>query len=232
MTLPWSYSSLTTFEKCPMALKFQKIDKIDDGLDSCEHIIVGKKMHEALENWLIAKKKGEDYEYPERASKIREAIDKVIEKAGIENCIPEKRYAFSKDFEQSVDFFDKSVWCRAVVDLEAEKDNIAWVIDYKSGKYSSYSTFSYMGQLQLYAVIKFMSSPHIDEVRTSLFYAKDGKILNKIYRRNKLLPLLKLFTERGNKMFFATEFPAKPSKSSCKFCAYKKKHCEYAHESS
>jgi len=231
MTIATSYSTLTNFEKCPQKVKLQKIDKIDDGLDSVEAIIVGKKMHEDLEDWLNAIKKGEEYEYPERAEKIHEAIDNVIEKAGLENCIAEKKYAFSKDFKNLVDFFDKSVWLRAVIDLDAEKDNKAYLIDYKSGKYSTFSTFSYMGQLQLYAVIKMMTSPHIDEVHTSLFYAKDGKVLYKIYRRKNLPSLLKLFTDRLNKLFFATDFPAKPTKSNCKFCNYSEKHCDYAHES-
>ena len=120
------------------------------------------------------------------------------------------------------------MWLRAVVDLIAHDGRQATVVDYKSGKHNPYASFRNIGQLQLYAVIAFLVYPEITTVSTYLMYMKDGKKTNKIYYRSKLPEYMEMFAERGNKVFLAETFPAKPSNSNCKYCGYKEEICEYA----
>lgn len=230
MPLPWSYSTLLEFESCPYKTKLKKIDKVPDGSDDNPIFIDGTEKHKLLEDYVISLKEGTQTQFPKCADKLQDHLESIFESYELDNIHPEKKYAFDKDFKLLDDFFHKDVWLRAVVDLMAADDEKMVIIDYKSGKFNPYVQFKNQGQLQLYAVIGFLTNPNINTITTSLLYMKDGKIVTKEYERKKLPALMSSFINRGNNMFYAQHFPAKPSKNACKWCGYKEQICEYATE--
>jgi len=228
MHIAWSFSSLTTGEKCMASIYFQKIMKISDNLDNVKVIVEGKKQHQLLEDYIKDLKAGKPATFPEGAKKIKDKMDKVLEEYSLDKISPEKKYAFTKDFEKEVDFFAKDVWMRGIADLIAIDGKKAVIVDYKNSKKSPYNNLKYMSQLQLYSLIIFMTNPEVESVNASIWLLKDGNSVNQIHYRKKLPFYLQNYVERGNKFFNATEFPAKSSKSNCKFCFYKEKTCDYA----
>jgi len=72
------------------------------------------------------------------------------------------------------------VWFRGIADLVIldEENELAWVIDYKTGKNARYAD---KGQLELMALAAFKHFPNITEVRGGLMFVVSNELVKDTY---------------------------------------------------
>ena len=76
------------------------------------------------------------------------------------------------------DFFAKDVWFRGIADLIILDDDLAWVIDYKTGKNARYAD---KGQLELMALTVFKHFPQVKKVRAGLLFVISKDLIKDSY---------------------------------------------------
>ena len=78
------------------------------------------------------------------------------------------------------DFFSDDVWWRGIADLVIidEEENLAWVVDYKTGKSARYAD---KGQLELMALAIFKFFPNIKTVRGGLLFVVSNELVKDRY---------------------------------------------------
>ena len=78
------------------------------------------------------------------------------------------------------DFFSKKVWFRGIADLIIVDvlAQVAWVIDYKTGKSSKYAD---KGQLELMALTVFAHYPEIKTVKAGLLFVVANSLVKAEY---------------------------------------------------
>ena len=97
---------------------------------------------------------------------------------GVKLC--EKKLGITADLEPC-GFYDKRVWFRGIADLLIIDvvGNMAWVVDYKTGKSAKYAD---KGQLELMALSVFAHYPDIDRVKAGLFFVVAGDLVKDTYK--------------------------------------------------
>lgn len=204
--LPWSYSTLSTYEQCPKKFYHLKVAK-DVKEEESEAQSDGKYIHDALYRRVI---KQEPLPLPLRHHEDMAA--KFAKTPG--EKFGEMRLALSKTLEP-VDFFAKNVWVRAVLDLIISRPPTAIVVDWKTGKIKE--DFS---QLRLTAFILSQTMPEIEEFRLAYVWLRDKHISMSSVYKSDLIETWNDFLPRVNAMQKAnrtTSFPAKPG-PLCGWC--------------
>lgn len=166
---PWSYSKLKAFETCPKQFYHMKIAKTYEEPES-EHLRYGNEFHKAAELYV----KGQQ-DLPGSFDFARPALDALIAKPG--EKLAEQKLGLTEDLE-ACGFFDKSVWWRGVVDLLIIDGDLAWVVDYKTGKSARYAD---KGQLELMAMATFKHFPKIKKVRAGLLFVIAKEMVKDAY---------------------------------------------------
>ena len=101
---------------------------------------------------------------PGKFSFAQKMLDALKNKKGEKLC--ELKLGITEDLEPC-GFFDSNVWFRGVADLIILDDDLAWVIDYKTGKSAKYAD---KGQLELMAMSVFKHYPQVKTVRAGLVF--------------------------------------------------------------
>lgn len=123
MTVPaWSFSSLNSFQNCPLQYKLTRVTKEVKTVES-EAMRYGTECHLYLEN-RVAKKDP----LPEHLAWMESVIKKMEDSGG--GMIAEQKMALTKGLEVTT-FFGKDVWVRGVVDLTVRYGDKSVVLDYK-----------------------------------------------------------------------------------------------------
>lgn len=157
----WSYSSATTFDKCPKQYYHLYVAKDIKQDPNQKHFLYGNEVHKAAEEYVR-----DGVPLPEKFSAFQGIIDKLMEIPGEKQC--ELRLGLTKTLEPC-GFFDDNVWWRGAVDLmiiDKEK-KLATVIDYKTGKSSAYADTKQLGLLSL-AIFKHF--PEVEKVKAGLIF--------------------------------------------------------------
>lgn len=198
----WSFSALNNFETCPKKfwhLRVQKDVKEEEG----PAIQYGKKVHKAFELYVSrGKKLPTEFQHMEP---YVERFRTVHHMAKVE-----QQLAINADF-QPTGWFDKDVWCRAVIDLAVIGDKTALLVDYKTGKMKD-DGFT---QLKLAAAIFMLHFSTVETVQVAYLWTENsGKLSKDSFHRsemaemwNDLLPRVNAFREAHQR----DNFPAKPS---------------------
>ena len=157
---PWSFSKLKAFETCPKQFYHEKVLK-EYPFVQTDAIIYGNEFHKACENYI-----GDEEPLPEKFMYVKDALDTLNGKRGIKLC--EKKLGITADLEPC-DFYDRRVWFRGIADLLIVDvvGNMAWVVDYKTGKSAKYAD---KGQLELMALSVFSYMPKIDTINAGLLF--------------------------------------------------------------
>lgn len=187
----WSYSSLTAFETCPRRYYLTRVTKqvVEPQTEATTH---GNAAHKAFE--ISVEKKVPLPQGYEAWQPIVEKIQRVSAKRETELKI-----ALNKDLKP-VSWFDKSAWCRGIIDLNVENGTKALALDYKTGKRKAEST-----QLMLFAGLLMHAKPHIERVRTAYLWLKDRKIDSSVFNRHSLSEIWGEFVPRVQRMEAAYE---------------------------
>lgn len=227
----WSYTSLKTFEKCPLHAYKQYVEKCStDHMDKTA-LNRGIEVHTACE--LFVKGEGDFTPEMKKFAPYFDEIRREYENGDVE---VEENWGFSCEW-QPTGWWDKDVWCRMKLDnfriLSRDDDGNPLTgkpTDYKTGKKFG-NEVSHGQQGQLYALGTFLRYPSLEHLEVEIIYLDQGQTLKRSYTREQAMKFLPHWTERGNKMVEATDYPPKPNKMTCMWCPFGPQHgdksCEW-----
>lgn len=213
----WSYSSLATFEKCPLLFKYKYIDKIKDTGDS-EPMIRGTKVHKLAEQYV----RGDIKTLPPVLRKFDDEF-KTMRKE--KEATVEQSWGFTKEWAET-GWVMPDTWLRVKMDLHLPKENELHLVDYKTGRER---VEEHKDQLMLYGVAGFAMFPHVEKVLADAWYIDSGKITSYIVDKKLAAKQQKLFTNRANIMLEAKVFNPRQSHACewCQFSSRKNGPCKY-----
>lgn len=224
----WSYSRLTVFEQCPLRAKLAYIDKIPEPerplpQGKTEHANDrGTRIHSAAE--LYVNSKNPVNLAPELKQFEEEFVHlRTLYKQGKVSL--EGEWAMDRQW-MPIGWDDPKAWLRLKLDAFVHlSDSIGVVIDFKTGRQHG-NEISHSSQCQLYQLVSFLRYPEIKTITTELWYIDSPDVVSMKYRQDQGLRLIAGFERRAIAMTEATEFPAKPSIFSCRWCPYNTpEHC-------
>lgn len=166
---PWSYSKIKAFEQCPKQFYHDKILK-EVPFKETEATLYGTAFHTAAEDYI-----GKDIPLPSKFSFAQKMLDSLKNKQGEKLC--ELKLGITEDLEPC-GFFADDVWFRGVADLIILDGDLAWVIDYKTGKSSKYAD---KGQLELMAMSVFKHFPQVKTIRAGLVFVISNDLVKSTY---------------------------------------------------
>lgn len=168
--IPFSHSSLKSFETCAAKHHAEKVIKLYPFTDSV-YTIYGKELHKAAEEYVK-----DDAPIPAKFGFMKELLDTLKAKPGRKFC--EHEMGVTKELKPT-GFKAEDVWCRGIADLLIVDDDslTATVVDYKSGS----DKYPDKDQLVLMALLVFAHFPHIRLVKGGLlFVVKDTMVKHKV----------------------------------------------------
>lgn len=204
----WSYSAVSNHAKCPMKVRFAKIDRYPDppspqmgrGLDV--HKACAAMIDHGVDQGLLT----DDW-----AARVRELHQR--------KAMSEKQLAFTVDWIVT-DWFAPNVWGRVVVDaVDKIADGIYTIVEFKTGKaYPEHSE-----QLRLYALAGFIMFPDATEVRSTLWYLDGPPVIHPGYvaQRSAVDRLKQEFKDFAQPLLNDDMYPARPGRG-CNWCNFRK----------
>lgn len=203
----WSYSSLTDFEGCPARFAAKKFFCTTREAPT-EQTIWGERVHKSFEERI---RDGKPFD---SGLEMYEPWARVLEKLPGEKFF-EKKFAVRAN-HQPCSWFEGTG--RGVVDLLILHEDVATIIDYKTGKKKDDQT-----QLELFAwfvVNDYDAKPFIEKVKSRFLWLKDNtttgielSYLDAKLVMNKMLPRIEAMERAWNE----ENFPMCPS-GLCGWC--------------
>ncbi len=201
----WSYSRLSTYERCALLAKFLYILKLPQ--DTSPAMERGSKIHGQAEGYI----KGETLKLPDTKVWVPWKEDMAsLKAAGYE---AEKNIAFDSNWREC-GYFEPNVWIRLRVDVTGiASDGVPEVIDYKTGR--PYPTHE--EQAELYGIAGYLTAVKASKkVRTSFWYLDVPDIVEYEYPAEEIVEsLMPKWEGRAGVMLTDTEFKPNPCKASC-----------------
>lgn len=207
----WSYSSATTFEKCPKQYYHLYVAKDVKSDSNSEVLLYGNAVHKAAELYVR-----EGVELPAKFSEFKPTLDRLIAIPGEKHC--ELKVGLTKNLEPT-GFFADDVWWRGAIDLliiDKEKQ-LATVVDYKTGKNSQYADTRQLGLLSL-AVFKHF--PEVQKVKAGLVFLVCKDLVRAQFgvdMVDELFEEWESIIHRMDRAYSSGTFNAVPN-FSCRFC--------------
>jgi hypothetical protein len=204
-----SFSRIKGWEKCPRQAKHKHIDKLPDGGNYATSR--GADLHTLAEDYL----NDPDKPCPPALQKIGSALLGLTQEC--DSFETEMRAAFDK-YWKVVDFFDPTVFMRAVYDYFGVRDNYGLIVDHKSGK--EYP--EHQDQQELYALTGFHYNPDLEVIDTRMLYIDHGFQQGMNFTREADLErLTEIWAKRWDRVLADDVFAESPG-SHCRWCSYSK----------
>lgn len=236
MTLALSHSRLSDFNQCPLKFKLKYIDKNPlFSMDATKsvHLVRGTNVHAALEKYLVKRKAGEaaNLEYSKNLPEVNATIpliENYIKFFGLQNMHPERQICIDSDWKEK-DWYSKQAYYRAIFDVIGIGKDIAFIGDYKTGKFTDYTPANGYGQLELSAGIA-LSIFDVEKVSTQYMYVDHKQTVAKEFTQKDKQRIMSHFIEEHEKVNAETQFD--PCKNKfCRWCEATKEICMYASNS-
>ena len=179
-----SFSRLSTFEQCQQKFDYLYVSKTAKDQDN-QYTIYGNRVHEALETYGKAREANDpeahvvlsDVDTFAEVRKFLPLVDRVLGHPG------EKLFEFQmtirRDFTPC-DWFAPDAWLRSIADVLVIHKNVAFVLDWKTGKVKMNPT-----QLKLFALMVFEHFPAVDTVKTAFVWLAHDDITVDVYHRGQ-----------------------------------------------
>lgn len=192
---PWSFSKISSFEKCPKQFYHEKILKQYPFIPTAA-TIYGNNFHKAAELYI---KVGEPL--PAEFEFAQDFLDTLAKKRGVKLC--EKRMGITENLKPCT-FGAKDVWFRGIADLLIIDvlGEMAWVIDYKTSKSSRYAD---KGQLELMALSVFAHYPEVKTVRAGLVFVLLNDLVKHTYEEHDKADLWEKWIGKHNNLLAAAK---------------------------
>lgn len=221
----WSFSTLKSFEKCPLRVKLSKVDKMPEGV---QHPAAarGNRVHDAAEQYVDGSLK----ELPRELEKVRHNLDELREYYKRGDIELEQEWGFTKEWAPC-SWEDTDLWGKMKLDVfhwDSDDRSSARVIDYKTGK-SKGNEINHTDQGIVYSLGAFMRYPSLKFIQTEFWYTDEGFIRQKELTREQMTHLLAHLENRAYALTTCTVFPPHASAGNCKYCPHSETDsCEYA----
>ena len=172
----WSYSSITTFEKCPKQYYHLYVAKDIKQDPNQKHFLYGNEVHKAAEEYVR-----DGVPLPAKFNEFQTPLDMLKRIPGEKLC--ELKLGLTKDLEPC-EFFGDNVWWRGAIDLLIlDKENkTATIIDYKTGK----SQYADTRQLGLLSIAVFKKFPEIEKIKAGLMFLVSKEIIKEEYNNTRI----------------------------------------------
>lgn len=159
MSITWSYSNLSLYQQCPKKYYHLRVAK-DIKEAPSEALSFGNEIHKIAQEYIDS-----DRPIPEKYVEALQApLDKLKSMKGQKLC--ENKLGLTADLKPC-GFFDKQVWWRGIADLIILQDDMAFTVDYKTGKSSKYADLK---QLEVLSLAIFKHFPHVKKVKAGLMF--------------------------------------------------------------
>jgi CRISPR/Cas system-associated exonuclease Cas4 (RecB family) len=215
MKLAHSYSSIKTFENCP--LKYYRIRVAKDVKDEGgEASLYGDRIHKFLEERLKGAKLPREAQDYEPLCQAVEGMGGVLE--------IEKELVLTENLKPT-GWWDSDAWLRSKLDILVLRGASAVVMDWKTGKRRP----DFL-QMQMFALQVFEHYPEVQQVRTSFVWLRDMAMDHKTYSREERSDMWLALHNRIDRIkdaYFTEVWPPRPS-GLCKFCPAKPT-CNFAY---
>lgn len=220
----WSYSSLTTFENCPLQFYKTRVSKevVDNGSEATRE---GTRVHRALE---LRVRDG--IALPPDMAAQEPMAGAVADCSG--SVFTEIPFAVNANLEpvfvpvvdEKPQWTDDS-WCKCVTDVLIVKGHNAVAIDWKNGKVRPDSK-----QLMLNAALIFAAYPDVNKIKTSFVWIKYNDTTDDEFTREDQKFIWAMFLPRVQRLeraYEADKWIPKPS-GLCGWCPCTKKDCQFS----
>lgn len=214
--LPWSFSSLSSYETCPRRFYLTRIAKVVTEPQT-QATLHGNEVHKALEQYV-----GGVRALPDKYESYRAVADKLRATPG--QKLLEHKFGLTKGLK-ACGFFDADVWVRGVLDVNILRTTEAIVLDYKTGKRKPDND-----QLRLFAGAALNLWPYIEKVKTGYIWLQTGQIDSETFTQDDAKPIMAEFSARVFRMEESqrkNDWPAKPSGLCANWCPVGRSNCEY-----
>lgn len=204
-----SYSRLSTFEQCETKFQYLYVDKTVKDKDN-EFTIYGTRVHEALEKY----GQGTAPLTPE-TEKHQGLVDALLSQPGDKYF--EHQMALD-EYKTPCDWFNPKVWLRGIADVLIVNGDVAFVIDWKTGKVKDNPT-----QLKLFACMVMEHFPAVKRVKTAFVWLGHNEVTSQTFSREYLQEMWNTLTPRMDAVQQAVTlgfFKSKPT-GLCNWCPAK-----------
>lgn len=172
MTIKWSFSGLKQYTNCPRQYYEVKVQRNFETKET-EQIKYGKEVHKALEEYVrdgtpLAK----NYE------RFKPMVDALLHTGG--DRYVEFQMALDAD-KQPCDFYSDKYWVRGIADLLVINDDVAYVVDYKTGS----ARYPDPKQLKLMALMAFTHFPRLQKIKGGLLFVLHNAFITDTYERQQ-----------------------------------------------
>lgn len=211
----WSYSRLTAFETCPRRYYETQVLK-KWGEERSEALTYGEDVHLAM---ATALKQGTPL--PITYAMYQEWIDRVNRTPG--ELLTECKWAITREFKPTAWFSDK-VWLRSIADAVKVDDNVALVVDWKTGKSANADEI----QLVLTSLMAFILFPKVLRVRADFAWLQEDRNSTQVIDRHEAADAWAEILPRVEKLQQAVNdgcFPPQPNRFCNKWCPVRS--CEF-----
>lgn len=217
--MPLSYSRLSRFENCPSSFEHLYVNKTVQDAGG-EASVYGNRIHEALERYGRALTNADDatlaalqeLEQGSETARWIGLVSRMVRRPGDKYF----EHQMALDAHKTpCNWFDRSVWLRAIADVLIVNGRKAYCIDWKTGKKRDNPT-----QLQLFAAMIFAHFPDVQEVAVAYVWLAIDDVSITTYERRFATSLWGSLTPRFSAVQDAVElgvFPTKPS-GLCPWC--------------
>lgn len=212
----WSYSRLSTYQKCPRQFKYKVVDRLPEPPNPAFE--KGNRLDKMAESFVLGKITGMPKELRPFAKEMRELKRQM--------ATPQHDLSVARNWSPSYSTDWNRVWCRSKLDATVVHDRDAVVIDYKTGRI--YEDAHEM-QGKLYATCAFAHFPDVQTVDVEFWYFDQDATLPFSYERAEFDGLKKYWEKAVLPMFRDRRYEPNPG-DACLWCPFSKSKngpCEY-----
>tara|TARA_E500000318_G_C3544282_1_gene205926 strand:+ start:131 stop:802 length:672 start_codon:yes stop_codon:yes gene_type:complete len=174
----WSYSSLSLFKQCPRKYYRLRVKK-DIKQSITTALMYGKSAHSAAENYIRDNKT-----LPLKFNYLKQYLDIFKKIDGVSLC--EYKMGLTRDLE-ACEFNAQGAWWRGIADLIILcEEDLAYVIDYKTGKSAEYADLK---QLEILSLAVFKHFPLINNIKAGLVFVVSKDLVKAEYERSDVTKL-------------------------------------------
>ena len=181
MSYTWSFSALKQYINCPK--QYQELKVLKNYIQAeTEQMKYGLEVHKALEDYV---KDGTIL--PANYIRFKKVVDELIAIEGTKYTEFEMALCPKK---LPVAFDSEDRWVRGIADLLIVNDDVAYVIDYKTGS----NKYPDPKQLKLMALMTFAHFPNINKVKGGLLFLMHNSFMTEEYNRDDIPKLWGAFS--------------------------------------
>lgn len=217
----WSFSRLMQYETCPFRVKLKVIDREPEPAPEPNSPLErGNREHKRYELYVQGQADALDDAEARNLPFHRPNFDKLVELHDAGMVRVEDNWKFDDSWNLlPADSRDYWLYAKADCVVLDEDNNLAIVIDYKTGK-SAYKMLEHTQQLQFYSGLGALIYEFADKFVNENWYTDEATIRQFESTREDALRIVGRFEKRADRMLNDKVFRPNPNIHNCRYCPY------------